>query len=80
MLDDVHGRHGEAGAVDHAADGAVELDVVEAELGGFHFERVLFVQIASSDEVFVPVEGVVVEVDLGIERDDAIVGGQRPAD
>ena len=29
-LDDVHGRHGEAGTVDHAADLAVELDVVEA--------------------------------------------------
>ena len=28
-LDDVHGRHGKAGAVDHAADGAVERDVVE---------------------------------------------------
>ena len=28
-LDDVHGRHGQAGAVDHAADGAVERDVVE---------------------------------------------------
>ena len=31
-LDDVHGRHRQAGAVDHAADVAVELDVVEAEL------------------------------------------------
>src|SRR6185295_7298350 len=28
-LYDVHGRHGEAGAVDHAADGPVEGDVVE---------------------------------------------------
>src|SRR4029079_9778708 len=26
-LDDVHGRHGEAGAVDHAADVAVELHI-----------------------------------------------------
>ena len=33
-LDDVHRRHGEAGAVDHAADLAVERDVVEVELGG----------------------------------------------
>jgi len=32
-LDDVHRRHGEAGAVDHAADVAVEADVVEVELG-----------------------------------------------
>ena len=28
-LNDVHGRHGEACTIDHAADGAVELDVVE---------------------------------------------------
>src|SRR5262249_11757747 len=28
-LDDVHGRHGEACAVDHAADGSVERDVIE---------------------------------------------------
>src|SRR5437016_3038346 len=28
-LDDVHGRHGKAGSVDHAAYGAVEGDVVE---------------------------------------------------
>ena len=33
-LDDVHGRHGEAGAVDHAADGAVERDVVEIVFRG----------------------------------------------
>ena len=29
-FDDVHGRHGEAGAVDEAADVAVEFDEVEA--------------------------------------------------
>src|SRR5580698_10238806 len=33
-LDDVHGRHGKPGAVDHAADGAVQGDVVEIELRG----------------------------------------------
>ena len=31
-LDDVHGRHGEAGAVDHAADVAVERDIGEVVL------------------------------------------------
>ena len=30
-LDDVHGRHGQAGAVHHAADLAVERDVVEID-------------------------------------------------
>jgi hypothetical protein len=32
QLDDVHGRHRQARAVDHAADVAVELDVVEVVL------------------------------------------------
>src|SRR5262249_28396120 len=34
VLDDVHGRHGEAGAVHHAADAAIELDVVQAVFRG----------------------------------------------
>ena len=41
-LDDVHRRHGEAGAVDHAADGAVERDVVEVVLRGLDLLLVLF--------------------------------------
>src|SRR5579863_7563960 len=41
-LDDVHGRHGEAGAVDHASDRAVESDVVEIVLGGFDLLGVFF--------------------------------------
>ena len=40
-LDDVHGRHGQPRAVDHAADLAVELDVVEAVLRGLDVERIL---------------------------------------
>src|SRR5688500_18547922 len=42
QFDDVHRRHGQAGAVDHAADVAVEPDVVERELRGFDFERIFF--------------------------------------
>jgi hypothetical protein len=41
-LDDVHRRHGEAGAVDHAADIAVERDIGEIPLGGLDFLGVLF--------------------------------------
>src|SRR5580692_2556130 len=32
VLDDVHCGHGQAGAVDHAADAAVELDVIQTVL------------------------------------------------
>ena len=72
-LDDVHGRHRQAGAVDHAADVAVELDVVEVELRGLDLERVLLVEVAQRGEVRVAEEGVVVEVHLGVERQDAAV-------
>ena len=42
QLDDVHRRHRQAGAVDHAADRAVELDVVQAELRRLDLERIFF--------------------------------------
>ena len=58
---------------------AVELDVVEAELGGFDFERILFVQVAQLDDVLVAVERVVVEVHLGVERHDAVRRWSGPA-
>ena len=64
VLDDVHGGHGQAGAVDHAADVAVELDVVEVELGGLHLERLLLVEVAQLGDVLVAEQGVVVEVIL----------------
>ena len=69
-LDDVHGRHGEAGAVDHAADLAVELDVVEVVLGGLDLGGVLLLDVAQLLHVLVAEEGVVVEVDLGVEAHD----------
>src|SRR5688572_4920774 len=74
-LDDVHGRHRKARAVDHAADVAVELDVVEVVLAGLQLRRVLFVLVAHLLHVLVAVERVVVEVHLGIERDDVAGAG-----
>ena len=66
-LDDVHGGHGEAGAVDHAADVAVELDVVQVVLGGLDFGRVFLVEVAQRQDVLVAEQRVVVEVHLGVE-------------
>ena len=63
-------RHGEAGAVDHAADRAVERDVVEVVFRGLDFLVVLFGQVAQRDDVGVAVERVVVEADLGVEADE----------
>ena len=71
QLDDVHGGHGEAGPVHHAADvAALELDVVQAVLRGLDLERLLLVEVAQLHELGVAEEGVVVEVDLGVEGED----------
>ena len=74
-LDDVHGGHGEAGAVDEACDVAVEADVVQAELAGGDFARVFLRGVTHGDDVLLAVEGVVVEIELGVEGDDLAVGG-----
>lgn len=40
QLDDVHGCHGQPGAIDEAANVPVQLDVVERVLGGLHLPGV----------------------------------------
>ena len=74
-LDDVHGRHREAGAVDHAADGAVERHVVEVVFRRLDLLLVLLGQVPERDNVRMAIKRVVVESDLGIEADELIVLG-----
>ena len=76
VLNDVHRGHGQAGAVDHAGDGAVELDVVERILAGLDFERIFFGSVAQGLDVGMAKERVVVEVDLGVEREELVVLGR----
>jgi hypothetical protein len=74
-LDDVHGGHGEAGAVDEAADVAIEGDVGEAQAvarisAGFSS--------AGSKSCWMSLwrkSGVVVEVELGVDGEDLAVRG-----
>src|SRR5262249_50589084 len=68
QLDDVHSRHRQPGAVDHAGDVAVELDVVEVVFRGFDLERRFFVEVAQLRVFFVAVERVVVKIDLRVQR------------
>ncbi len=68
-LHQVHGRHRQPGAVDHAADVAVQGDVVEVVLGGGRLARVFLADVAQLQQFRVPVQRVVVEVDLGIQRE-----------
>ena len=77
QLDDIHGGHGEARAVDHAADGAVELHIGQAEplrldLGGF-----LLIKVAQRLDVWMTEHGVVVEADLGVEAVELAVLGHH---
>jgi hypothetical protein len=67
-LDDVHRRHGEAGAVDHAADRAVERDVGEVVFRGLDLLLVFLGLVAQRDDVRVAEERVVVERHLGVEH------------
>ena len=80
QLDDVHGRHGQAGAVDHAADVAVQLDVVQLVAAGLDLVRVLLVEVAQLDHLGLAVERVGVEVHLGVERDQVAARPSPPAD
>ncbi len=70
VFDDVHGGHGKTGAVDHATDAAIELDVVEAVLGGFNFERIFFIEITQAAQILMTEEAVVVESHFRVERDE----------
>ena len=75
VLDDVHRRHREAGAVDEAADVAVERHVVEARGLRLELDRVLLVRVLEVLPLGVAELGVVVEVDLRVERDDVAALG-----
>ena len=75
VLDDVHGGHGEAGAVDEASDIAIETDVTEIELGGGDFAWVFFGAVAEGDDFGLAVEGVVVEIEFGVEGEEIPVLG-----
>lgn len=72
-LDDIHGGHGKAGAVDKAADVTVELDEVETGLGGAHLIGVLLGGVAPLEGLLLAELGVVVKVELGVHAHDLVV-------
>ena len=72
----VQGGHGETGAVDHAADIAVELDVgTDAGLLGLDLHGVFLVEVAPV-LIALAEGGVVVQIDLGVEGEHAVVLGE----
>ena len=69
-LDDVHRRHGKTGAIHHAADRAVERDIVQVMLRGLDFPCVLLAFVAQGGDLGMPVKGVGIERDFGVEAFD----------
>ncbi len=76
VLDDVHGCHGQAGTIDHAADIAVQGDVGEVVLRGFDLHRVFFVVVAQVTDTDVAEQRVLIEVDFGVEAEQVAFGCQ----
>ena len=66
QLDDVHGGHGEAGTIDQTPDVPVQLDVVEAVLGGLHLPGVRLGGVLHVEDVLLSEGGVVIKPKLGI--------------
>ena len=81
VLNNVHRRHGQARAVHHAGNGAIQLDVVERVLARFHFQRIFLGRIAQRLDVRMAEERVVVKVDLRVEGEQLVVlGGDEGID
>jgi len=59
----------------------VELDVVERVFAGFHLKRILFGSVAQRLDLRMAEERVVVEGDLGVQREELVVlGGDERID
>ena len=76
MFDDIHGRHCQAGAVDHTADVAVKSDVAEVELRGLHLFRILLGHVTHCAHVGVTEERVVIKSHLSVQSDEIPGFGQ----
>mmetsp|Transcript_25050 Transcript_25050/g.48641 ORF Transcript_25050/g.48641 Transcript_25050/m.48641 type:complete len:360 (-) Transcript_25050:338-1417(-) len=71
--DDVHRRHREARAVDHASDVAVEADVVEVPLVGSNLARVLLRGVTLREDRRLSEGGVVVEANLRVRGEELAI-------
>ena len=60
--------HGQARAVDHAADVAIQLDVGQAVLARLGFGRRFLVQVAHLGQVGVAEQGIVIDQHLAVQR------------
>ena len=73
-LDQIHGRHRETGAVDHARDVAIQRDIVEIVLAGLVLLFVFLAGVAPLQQSLLSKQRVAVQIDLGIQRHQPAVG------
>ena len=76
QLDHVHRCHGQAGAIDDAADRPFKAHVGKATVGGAGFARVLLRLIPQLGDLRPPEERVVIESHFGVQRQHAAIGGK----
>ena len=74
-LDNIAGGHSETGTVNEASDITIELDVVKAVLLSPKFHWVDLGKVSVGEDLFLPVVGGVVEVELAVDSDDPAVDG-----
>ena len=77
QLGDVHGGHGQPGAVDHAADLAIQLDVAQAMAAGFLLLGRLLVGVAHLGQLKVAEERIVVQQHLAIHGQELALAGDH---
>ena len=77
VFHEIHRAHRQAGAVDEAADRAVEFDIGETGGRSPRFGRLFFRFIAQGGEILVAEQGVVVERHLGVEGHHPAIFGQH---
>ena len=58
----------------HAAHRSIQLDVVQAVLAGFDFQRIFFGDVAQVLKIGVAIKRVIVDVHLGVKREYAAIG------
>ncbi len=77
QLDHVHGRHSQTGTIDHAADIPLQGNIIEPKLSGGNFPTILLGGIKQFVRFGMPVQGIVIHNQLGIQRQQTAIAGNR---
>ena len=73
----VHRGHGKSGAIDDAADIAIEGDIIQPVRRGLDFLGVFLVEVTQIVHLRLTIEGVAVEFHLRVHREQSAFPGER---